>query len=87
MPLGVGFGIRTAAQVAAVGEHAELAIVGSALVDAVHRAADRAAAPAADMATDQAADRAAADAADPTEAAARCAADFIQGLRAPVLPS
>ena len=83
VPLGVGFGIRTAAHVAAVGEHAELAIVGSALVDAVHRAADQAAAPAAD----RAADRAAADAADPTEAAARCAADFIQGLRAPALPS
>ena len=75
VPLGVGFGIRTAAQVAAVGEHAELAIVGSALVDAVHRAAD------------QAAELAAADAADPTEAAARCAADFIQGLQAPALPS
>ncbi|QDV07954.1 Tryptophan synthase alpha chain [Planctomycetes bacterium Poly30] len=37
-PLGVGFGIRTAEQVAAVGEHAELAIVGSALVAAIHEA-------------------------------------------------
>ncbi|MFT5734886.1 MAG: tryptophan synthase alpha chain, partial [Planctomycetota bacterium] len=37
-PLGVGFGIRTAAQVAAVSEHAELAIVGSALVAAIHEA-------------------------------------------------
>lgn len=40
MPLGVGFGIRTPEQVAAVGAHAELAIVGSALVAAIHDAAD-----------------------------------------------
>ncbi len=33
MPIGVGFGLRTAEQVAAVTEHAELAIVGSAFVE------------------------------------------------------
>lgn len=38
VPLGVGFGLRSAAQVAAVAPFAELAIVGSAFVDAVHSA-------------------------------------------------
>lgn len=37
-PLGVGFGIRSRAQVEAVAEQAELAIVGSALVAAIHEA-------------------------------------------------
>jgi tryptophan synthase alpha chain len=62
VPLGVGFGLRTAEQVASVGAYAELAIVGSALVDAVHRAAK--------------------GADETTEAAARRATDFLQGLRA-----
>lgn len=38
-PLGVGFGINGPAEVAAVAPHAQLAIVGSALVEHVHRAA------------------------------------------------
>lgn len=38
LPIGVGFGLRTADQVAAVTDHAELAIVGSAFVDRLHRA-------------------------------------------------
>ena len=38
-PLGVGFGIASAEQVAAVARRAELAIVGSALVQHVHEAA------------------------------------------------
>ncbi|HEX9792990.1 MAG TPA: tryptophan synthase subunit alpha [Planctomycetota bacterium] len=38
LPLAVGFGIRTPADVAAAVEHADLAIVGSALVDRAHRA-------------------------------------------------
>lgn len=39
IPLGVGFGIRSAAQVVEVAAYAELAIVGSALVQAIHQAA------------------------------------------------
>lgn len=45
VPLGVGFGIKTRAQVEAVGQHAELAIVGSALVQSIHEAATGAADP------------------------------------------
>jgi tryptophan synthase alpha chain len=41
LPLGVGFGIRNAQQVAALAEHATLAIVGSALVQHVHEAGER----------------------------------------------
>jgi len=40
LPLGVGFGLRTPEQVTAVARHATLAIVGSALVEHIHRAAD-----------------------------------------------
>ncbi len=64
VPLGVGFGIRSKEQVAAVSQHAELAIVGSALVAAI----DAAATAAADVG------------ADPTEAAAQCASEFLLGL-------
>ncbi|MEM6569010.1 MAG: tryptophan synthase subunit alpha [Planctomycetota bacterium] len=63
-PIGVGFGIRTAEQVAAVAPHAELAIVGSALVAAIHDAAEAA------VASD----------ADPTEAAVRRATEFMDSL-------
>ncbi len=38
LALGVGFGIRNAEQVRALAPHAELAIIGSALVDAIHHA-------------------------------------------------
>ena len=38
LPLAVGFGISESAQVAEVTAHADLAIVGSALVDRIHRA-------------------------------------------------
>jgi tryptophan synthase alpha chain len=38
-PLGVGFGINGPAEVAAVAPHAQLAIVGSALVEHIHQAA------------------------------------------------
>ncbi|MEM9803189.1 MAG: tryptophan synthase subunit alpha [Planctomycetota bacterium] len=61
VPIGVGFGIRSAEQVTAVAEHAELAIVGSALVAAIHEAAT------------------AADG-DSTEAAVRCATEFMESL-------
>jgi tryptophan synthase alpha chain len=40
LPLAVGFGIRDAAQVRAATREAELAIVGSALVDTLHQAGD-----------------------------------------------
>ena len=40
LPLGVGFGLRTPQQVAAVARHATLAIVGSALVAHIHAAAE-----------------------------------------------
>ncbi len=63
-PLGVGFGIRSREQVAALSEHAELAIVGSALVAAV----------------DAAAAEAQASGGDSTEAAAACAAEFLHAL-------
>jgi tryptophan synthase alpha chain len=36
LPIGVGFGISTAAHVTAIGEHADGAIVGSALVTRLH---------------------------------------------------
>ncbi len=62
--LGVGFGIRSARQVAAVAEHAELAIVGSALVAAIHAEAAEAAASGGDA----------------TAAAAECARTFVRGL-------
>lgn len=39
VPLGVGFGIRSGPQVTGVAAHAELAIVGSALVQSIHGAA------------------------------------------------
>jgi tryptophan synthase alpha chain len=39
IPVGVGFGLRTRDAVAALAGHADLAIVGSALVDTIHRAA------------------------------------------------
>ena len=42
VPLGVGFGIASAEQVTAVARHARLAIVGSALVQRVHEAAESA---------------------------------------------
>ena len=38
LPLAVGFGIDSAEKVRAAVRHADLAIVGSALVDAIHRA-------------------------------------------------
>ena len=38
LPVAVGFGISTADQVRAVAPHADLAIVGSAMVDRIHRA-------------------------------------------------
>ena len=38
LPVAVGFGISTRAQVEAVGEFADAAVVGSALVAAVHKA-------------------------------------------------
>lgn len=44
-PLGVGFGIRSAEQVALLAGHASLAIVGTALVQHIHEAAQRAADP------------------------------------------
>ena len=37
LPVAVGFGLSTAEQVRAVAEHADLAIVGSAMVDRIHR--------------------------------------------------
>jgi tryptophan synthase alpha chain len=43
LPLAVGFGIADEHHVRAAVEHAELAIVGSALVDAIHRASSGAA--------------------------------------------
>ena len=42
LPVAVGFGLRTAAQVEAVTRHADLAIVGSAFVDRLRRAFDAA---------------------------------------------
>ena len=65
LPLGVGFGLRTPEQVAAVARHATLAIVGSALVAHIHAAADGA--------VD--------GAQDPDAAAARAAYDFVLNLR------
>lgn len=50
LPVAVGFGIRTRAQMAAVLEEAELAIVGSAFVEALHRAVATAPADRADAA-------------------------------------
>jgi tryptophan synthase alpha chain len=44
-PLGVGFGIRSAEQIAALRGHASLAIVGTALVQHIHDAAQGAADP------------------------------------------
>lgn len=41
LPIGVGFGLRNADQVAAVTEHAELAIVGSAFVDRLRKVYDQ----------------------------------------------
>lgn len=41
LPIAVGFGIRTAEQVAQVSEHAEGIIVGSALVERIARSADQ----------------------------------------------
>jgi tryptophan synthase alpha chain len=38
LPVAVGFGLSTAEQVRAVAAHADLAIVGSAMVDRIHRA-------------------------------------------------
>ncbi len=38
LPVAVGFGLSTADQVRAVARHADLAIVGSAMVDRIHRA-------------------------------------------------
>ncbi len=38
LPIAVGFGLSTADQVRAVAGHADLAIVGSAMVDRIHRA-------------------------------------------------
>lgn len=45
LPLGVGFGIGSAGQVAAVARHARLAIVGTALVQRLHESAAEAADP------------------------------------------
>lgn len=45
LPIAVGFGIATAGQVAAVARHAELAVVGTALVQRLHEAAAAAADP------------------------------------------
>ena len=64
-PLGVGFGIRSKEQVTALSEHAELAIVGSALVAAVHSAAAEAASTGADA----------------IDAATASARDFLGSLR------
>jgi tryptophan synthase alpha chain len=41
LPIGVGFGIADAQQVRIVAQHAELAIVGSAIVQYIHEAAQR----------------------------------------------
>ena len=38
LPIAVGFGLSTADQVRAVAGHADLAIVGSAMVEKIHRA-------------------------------------------------
>ncbi|MFT7667975.1 MAG: tryptophan synthase alpha chain [Planctomycetota bacterium] len=38
LPLAVGFGLRNAAQVAAVTQHADIAIIGSAFVERIHNA-------------------------------------------------
>lgn len=43
LPVAVGFGISTAEQMAAVGEYAEAAVVGSAIVQVIERAGSRAA--------------------------------------------
>jgi tryptophan synthase alpha chain len=45
LPIAVGFGISTAEQVAEVGSYAEGAVVGSAIVEAVERAAPEGKAP------------------------------------------
>lgn len=50
LPIGVGFGIRTADQVAEMGTIADAAVVGSALVDEVTAALDDAGAPTAGLA-------------------------------------
>jgi tryptophan synthase alpha chain len=42
LPVGVGFGITNAEQVAAATKHADIAIVGSALVEHIHQAVSRA---------------------------------------------
>jgi tryptophan synthase alpha chain len=47
LPVGVGFGISSGAQAAAVAEYADLVVVGSALVRAMHQAGGRGAARAA----------------------------------------
>ncbi len=41
LPVAVGFGIRTAAQAAEISEYADGVIIGSALIDAVNREADK----------------------------------------------
>jgi tryptophan synthase alpha chain len=38
LPVGVGFGIKTHAAAAAIAEHADLVIVGTAVIDAIHQA-------------------------------------------------
>ncbi|MCP5021517.1 MAG: tryptophan synthase subunit alpha [bacterium] len=45
MPIGVGFGLRTAEQVTAVTQHAELAIVGSAFVERLRARFDKTQSP------------------------------------------
>lgn len=65
LPLGVGFGLHSPEQVAAVARHASLAIVGSALVAHIHAAAEGAAD----------------GAQDPDTAAARAAHEFVTNLR------
>ncbi len=57
VPLGLGFGLRTPEQVASLCGRAELAIVGSALVDAIHRAGAAAPSSEADVAAAAEAER------------------------------
>ena len=57
VPLGLGFGLRTPEQVASLRGRAELAIVGSALVDAIHHAGAAASPSGADAAAAAEAER------------------------------
>jgi tryptophan synthase alpha chain len=51
LPIAVGFGISTPQQFAAVGQYAEAAVVGSALMQAIENSPDRAAAAVAELIT------------------------------------